>query len=889
MLSRSHRKLAAIGRFFLNRKKIEKDIDSELQFHVDRETEENIRRGMAPAAARRRALVFIGGMEQTKEGCRDARAGRVWESTLQDIRYGLRILGKNPGFTAVAVLTLALGIGVNTAIFSVVYGVLIRPLPYRQGGQLVVLHQQASHAHAEDIPFAVKEIFDYRDNSHTLNGVVEHHSMVFLLLGKDFAERVQTAVVSANFFDVLGVRPLYGRTFVAGDETHGADAVLILSYKYWKERHGADPNIVGKVFQMNNRPHTVIGVLPPIPQYPVESDVYMPTSQCPTRSSAQFIQSRSNRMMTAFARLKPGVPLAQAQADLSTIAGQLEREYPETYRKELGYGIVAAPLQYDLTRGARPTFLVLLAAASFVLLIACANVANLLLARLLRLERELAVRTALGATKARLLRQLMTESVLLSLAGGALGLALAPPTVSLLVKFAARFTTRAAEVRVDTPVLLFTLLVSVATGLIFGLAPALSCSRQAGEALKQGSGRATSSRSRQGLRSALVVAQVAVSFILVMGAGLMIRSFVKLQQVDPGFRPDHLLAMRLSYSFTHHNPEEVQSLWDNLIPKVKALGGVESVALTTNFPFNPGGISGGPTLADFVIEGKPVPKGQLAPQVDITISSDGYFETVGQPLITGRTFSEHDTLKSLPVAVINQAMARHHWRSEDPLGKRVTFDEGKTWLTLIGVVGDVREYGLDHMVGDEIHLPVRQSPFVNNLIVRTAIDPLALVPMIRRVIHEVDPQIAVDRTNSVSNFRDYSIAPSLVTTLLLGIFAGLALLISASGIAAVMALAVTQRTHELGIRMALGASRSSIVQMVVRHGLMLAFIGVGIGIVGSLGLTRLLSSLLYATSPTDVMTFAAVSAFFLVVAAGACFIPTRQVTAIDPLVALRQE
>ena len=890
MSSTIFRKLAAVGRFLLNRKKVEHDLDDELQYHIERETEENIRRGMTPAAARRTALIQIGGVEQTKEECRDARAGRAWESTLQDIRYGFRILRKNPGFTAIAILTLALGIGVNTAIFSVVYGVLIRPLPYQKGGQLVVLHQNASHAHVADIPFAAKEIFDYRDNNQTLNGVVEHHSMVFLLLGKDFAERVQTAVVSANFFEVLGVRPMLGRTFVASDESHNADAVLILSYKYWKERHGGDPNIVGKTFQMNNRPHTVIGVLPPIPQYPVESDVYMPTSQCPTRSSAQFIQDRSSRMMTAFARLKPGMPLAQAQADLATIAGRLERDYPEVYRKELGYNIVAAPLQYDLTRGARPTFLVLLAAAAFVLLIACANVANLLLARLLRLERELAVRTALGATRARLLRQLMTESVLLSLGGGALGLALAPLTVGLLVKFAARFTTRAAEVQVDTPVLLFTLLISMATGLIFGLAPALSCSQQAGDALRQGAGRSTSSRSHQRLRSALVIAQVAVSFILLMGAGLMIRSFVKLQQVDPGFRSDHLLAMRLSYSFTRYNkPEDVQTMWDNLLPKVKAQGGVESVALTTNFPFNPGGIAGGPTLAEFEIEDKRVPKGQLAPQVDIAISSDGYFETLGQPLIMGRTFSEHDTAKSLPVAVINESMARHHWQSEDPLGKRITLDSGRTWVTLVGVVGDVREYGLDRPVGDQIYLPVRQSPYVNNLIVRTAMDPMALTPLIRRAIHEVDPQIAVDRTNTLSNFRDYAMAPSLVTTTLLGIFAGLALLISASGIAAVMALSVTQRTHELGIRLALGASRQSIVQMVVRHGFKLTLIGTATGIVGSIAVTRLLASLLYATSPTDVWTFAAVSAFFLAVAALACFIPTRQVTAIDPVIALRQE
>jgi putative ABC transport system permease protein len=422
---------------------------------------------MSPEEARLAAVRTVGGIEQIKEECRDARLGRAVETTLQDIRYGLRTLCKNPGFSCTAVITLALGIGVNTAIFSVVYGVLLRPLSYQHGGQLVVLHQQATRAHVADIPFSAKEIFDYRDHNHTLDAVVEHHTMSFLLLGKDTAERVQTAVVSANFFDVLGVRPLLGRTFVASDEAHDASAVLVLSYKYWQTRHGGNPNIVGKVFQMNNRPHTVIGVLPAIPQYPTESDVYMPTSQCPFRSSPTFIQNRQARMMNAFGRLKPGIPLNKAQADLATIASQLEKAYPDVYPKGSGYAMAAASLRDDLTRRARTTFLVLLGAAGFVLLIACANVANLLLARLLKLERELAVRAALGASKTRLVRQLLTESLLLSIGGGALGLTLAPSAVTLLAKFAERFTTRAAEIRIDAPVPVFTILVSLGTRLLF--------------------------------------------------------------------------------------------------------------------------------------------------------------------------------------------------------------------------------------------------------------------------------------------------------------------------------------------------------------------------------------------------------------------------------------
>jgi putative ABC transport system permease protein len=655
-------------------------------------------------------------------------------------------------------------------------------------------------------------------------------------------------------------------------------------------RHGGDPEIVGKVFQMNNRPHTVIGVLPAIPQYPSESDVYMPTSQCPTRSSARFIANRQARMMTAFGRLKPGVRLEQAQADLSTIAAQLERAYPDAYPKGYGYAIATAALQDELTRQARTTFLVLLGAAGFVLLIACANVANLLLARLLKLERELAVRAALGASKARLMRQLLTESVLLSIAGGALGLALAPATLKLLVKFAERFTTRAAEVQMDAPVLLFTVLVSLGAGLLFGLAPAFSSGRYASDALKQGGGRTTASRGRQRLRAGLVVAQVAVSFMLLIGAGLMIRSFVKLQQVNPGFSPDRLLTLRITPNFTHYSQRgQLLTLGDSVLRRIRAVGGVESAALAGNFPFSPSGIAGGPGSVTFEIEGRPVSKGELSPLVDTTVVSADYFETIRQPLIAGRTFTAHDDGKALPVGVINQTMARHRWPSQDPVGKRITFDSGATWITIAGVVGDVKEYGLGLPMGDEIYLPLAQNGFANNLVVRTSADPMGVPPLLRAALREIDPQLAVDSVSTIERFAQDSVATPRATTMLLGLFAALALVISACGIAAVMALSVSQRTHELGIRMALGAPRDSLLRMVVRQGLALALVGTAAGLIGAMMLTRLLSSLLYATSPTDVITFAAVSLILLAVAALACFIPARQVTAIDPLIALRQE
>jgi len=805
------------------------------------------------------------------------------ETTLKDLRYGIRVLLKNPGFTLAAVLTLAAGIGANTAIFSLVYGVLLRPLPYAKGSDLVVLHQKT--ATANDLRFSVPEINDYREGNKTLSSVVEHHSMVFLLLGTNVAERVQTAVVSANFFSVLGVEPKYGRTFVADDEKPGSDAVLVLSHNYWLTRHGGDPSIVGKVFQMNSRPHTVIGVLPPIPQYPQESDVYMPTSQCPTRSSARFQQNRNGRMMTVFGRMKPGVSLAEAQADLSAQAGRMAQAYPEAYPRERQYGIAARGLRDELTEKAQPLLLVLLATTGFVLLIACANVANLLLARLLRVERELAVRTALGASRWRLVRQLLAEGVVLSLAGGLLGVLLAPFALRMLVSFAERFTTRAAEVSIDTPVLLFSLALAVVTGLLFSLAPALAVSR-----VQQGAGRQTGSRSKGRLRTALVVAQVAVSFVLLVGAGLMIRSFQKLQNEQPGFQPERLLTMRVTPNgYRYQGREAFDVLWQKVLAKVREVPGVTAASTTTNAPFDPRGIVVGPGNVDFQIEGRPVSPGTLSPTVDLTSVSGGYFASIGQPVINGREFSDRDDAEAMRVAVINDTMARHRWPGEDPVGRRVTFDAGRNWIQIVGIVGDVKEYGLDKPVGDELYLPSRQGGFGNILIVRTAGEPLRMAEAVRRGLGEVDREIAVDRVSTISRFQEESMAPAKLTTMLLGLFAGLALVMSMSGLAAVMALAVSQRTQELGIRLALGAPQSSVFHLVTWQGVGMTLAGLVIGAAGAIALTRFLTHLLYATSATDAVTFAIAAILFLLVAVVACMVPAWRVMGIDPVAAIRQE
>jgi len=864
-------------------------MDAELRFHYERQVEQNMARGMSRGDAVRQAAIVVGGAEHLKDDCRDARLGRWIETMAQDVRYGLRVLARNPGFSLAAILTLALGIGANTAIFSLVYGVLLRPLPYMHGEQLVVVHQDAPGAHVLDFPFSVKEIADYREQNHTLQSLAEHHTMNFLLIGKDTAERVETAVVSANFFDVLGVKPLLGRTFVAADEAHGGPAVLILSYKYWQTHQGGDPHIVGKVFQMNNRPHTVIGVLPSIPQYPVESDVYMPTSQCPTRSSAQFMDNRNARMMNVFGRLKPGVTLTEARADLAVIAANVVKAYPGTYLAPDGYRVRADGLRDDLTHRARTMFLVLLGVVGFVLLAACANVANLFLARLLKLERELAVRSALGAGKVRLMRQLLTESVLLAVGGGLVGVALAPLALQVLTGFAGRFTTRAAEVQMDGPVLLFTFLVSVGTGIVFGLAPVLTTSGWLGTAFQQAASRGTASLGRSRLRSALVVAQVAFSVILLAAAGLMIRSFVKMQQVRPGFAPDHLVTMRISPGMPPYTMRTSRLLAIRILDRIRAVPGVESAAMGSTFPFNPAGVVFGPAQIQYIVEGRPRSPGEPTITTDIRVVTEGYFETIHQPIVEGRSFTKQDLeLTSPDVVMINQMLARSQFPGEDPIGKRVSFDGGKEWSKIVGIVGDTREYGLNQPAVGEIYGASRDG-FVSRLVVRTGGNEETAERMMRAAVHEIDPLVAVDQVQTVEHAEYESLASPRMMTFLMGIFAGLALLISASGIAAVMALSVSQRTREIGVRMALGASRSSVVGMVVRQGIVLTVAGIVAGTFFAVLLTKLLASLLYGTSPTDLLTFAAIPVVFLLIAAMACFVPARQATNIDPLTALRQE
>jgi putative ABC transport system permease protein len=815
-----------------------------------------------------------------------------WQILKSDCGYALRMMQKNPGFTAVAILTLTLGIGANTAIFSVVRSVLLRPLPYPQAQQLVFIRQQEKKLGIEDLSFSVKEIEDYRAQNRTLSGLVEYHAMSFTLFGHGDPERVRTGVVSANYFDLFGIQPLLGRTFLPDDDKLGAPPVLLLSYEYWKNNFGSDPEIVGKTFEMNDKVHTVVGVLPPVPQYPNENDVYMSTSACPFRSSKMHLEDRDMRMMKIFGRLKPGVTVAQASADAATIAAGLKVAYPKSYPENAGFTSAATPLQQELTKDARPTLLLLLGAAAFVLLIACANVANLTLARMARRERELAVRSALGAGRSRILRQLLTESFLMAFAGGVLGLLLAYGSLALLTDFVGRLTPRAREIHIDSEVLLFTLAAALGTSIIFGTLSAIFSRANLTSSLKDGSTGAGTGRQQNRVRSALIVCQIAFSFMLLIGAGLMMRSLFKMQQVDAGIVPERVLALRTTFNWSKYTEADKTNLVvQKLLNRVKSEPGVLSAAISSRYPFEPEMITDGPESVSFQfqIEGRALESGQAPPVGTFAAVSPDYFKTLGIPLKVGRLLAETDRDKAPYVAVINEAAKRQFWPNEDPIGKRVSGDGGEHWVNIVGVVGDVREFGLDHAPAAEFYASQAQNAQPATLIVRTISEPRSMARALTRAVHDVDPQTAVTHILTLEQARYESMASPRVTASLLGIFAGLALLIATAGIGGIMALMVSQRVREIGIRIALGARPASILQMVLGQGLLLAVLGIGIGIVGAVALAGLVKSLLFEVPPTDILTFSGVGLTLLIAAGLASYLPARRAATVDPNVALRAD
>jgi predicted permease len=803
---------------------------------------------------------------------------------IQDVRYGFRMLRKNPGFTLVALLALALGIGANTALFSVVYGVLLKPLPYAQGKELVVLRQDFPKTNAANVGFSVKEIQDYREQAKSLAQIEQYHQMSFILLDGQEPDEVSTGVVSAHFFDLLGVKPYLGRFFTSADDTPGADAVLVLSYNFWQTRYGGDRSILGRHFRMNDKVHTVIGVLPPVPQYPRENDVYMPTMACPFSSSPRSMADRSARMMQALGRLKPGADVKTGNNEVAQVASRLELQYPKDYPVSRGFSASMDGLQNKLTQQVRPMLVVLLGTAGLVLLIACANVANLALARMMRREQEMAVRAALGASRSRLVRQLLTESTMLSLAGGALGLLLASACVDLLVRFIGRFTTRAAEVQISTEVLLFTLGLSILTGLAFGSVPALSQRLNLVNSLKEGSSSTTVKSSRHQLRNLLVMGQVALSFMLLIGAGLMLRSFAKLQQVNAGYNGENVLTANVPLNFTKYGMGNI-NFFDQVIRKLEGRPGILAVGVNSGAPL----ASGRPFNQALIIEGRPQTDHDAQPTSDINFITPECFKLLGVPLVSGRFFTPHDNADSPEVVIISKSMAHHYFPNEDPLDKRISTDNGHTWMKIVGVVGDVKYHSLDKEALDTLYVAYEQEPMGGSLLVKTAGNPMNYAQQVREAVYSVDPEQPVNSIQTLNELRGDALVQSRLTTLLLALFAGLALAIAATGLSGVIALMVSQRTREIGIRMALGAQSTEVLRMVLLQGMRIIASGLVVGIVAALIFSRVMRALLFSTPVNDPVTFAAVALIFLAVGFIASYVPARRVTKVDPLIALRSE
>jgi predicted permease len=820
-------------------------------------------------------------------------------SFLQDVRYAARNLLKTPGFTLVAILTLALGIGANIAAFSIVDGVLLRPLPFPQPGQLVRVFDDLRSSNTKDVGMSVPQFWDYRDRAGIFQDISVIWSTPATLTGVDLPQRIEALATSGNYFTMLGVRPQIGRVFTQKDEVPGFINAVVLSDGFWRRQYGADPNVIGKSLRLDGDLYQIFGVMPAGFRHPGKTietveDVYVaagynaPPFPVPPLRSARMLPG-------AIARLKPGLSVAEAQARLETFDAGLARDYPTDYPPTVGWAPRLVSVQQDLTGNARSELFVLFAAVGFVLLIACVNLANLLLARGSGRQREIAIRLALGAGRVRLIAQLLTESVLLAFVSGCVALLTVVWLKSALLKFAPPDLPRLNEVTISASVLFFAFLVSILTGIIFGLAPALQdASPNQIASLREGSRGSGSSKRQMRVSSALVASEVALSLVLLVGAGLFLRSFWQILQVRSGFNSHNVVTAQIWLSFPN-DPSQNRYLtvpqraafMREVLRRVSALPGVEEAS-----------IGGGGSLPlarsrnqiSFTIEGRPADS-EHSPVAELAAVSPGHFRVLEIPILSGRNFTDSDDDKALPVAIVDQSLARQYWPNENPIGKRVKsgpIQSTNPWLNIIGVVGDVKTDSLELQEAPHIYLSDFQAPAYNSVIyLRTASDPGTLGDAIRPEVEAVDPNVPVYAVRTMEDVIARSMAERRFALQILGFFAGVALLLAAIGIYGVMAYTFSQRRHEIGIRMALGAQPRDILRMALREGMTLVAVGLGSGLVGALILTRFLRSMLYAVSPNDPLTFVALPALLAAVALLACFVPARRATQVDPLVALR--
>jgi predicted permease len=827
-------------------------------------------------------------MEDDVSAVRSGRARLRPEVVAADVRYALRTLRKNPGFTAVVLLTLALGIGANAAIFSVVNGVMLRPLPYRDANRLMVIWGDLHRPGVGEIPTSAGEYVDYRDRSRAFEQLAAYDTLGFNLTGNGGPERVEGAVVTASLFSLLGVSAQVGRTFLAEEEQPGRGDVVMLSHALWTRRFNANPAIVGQSVQLDGQPARVVGVMPAAFHFPDRAiEMWKPMV---FDAEAVSDNNRGSHGYTVLARLKNGLTGEQAHADLARVTATFKAEHPGNYRN--GFSATLRPLRDEIVGDTSRPLLVLLGAVALVLLIACANVANLLLARAASRRKEIAVRTALGASRGRLVRQMLTESLLVSAIGGAIGLVLAAWGVDVLIAAAPDSIPRLQEVGVDRHVVLFTAVASLATGLVFGIAPALRAARSSpNDALKEG-GRSSDGGTHRRAGRLLVISEVALSLILLIAAGLLMHSFARLQDVAPGFDSGGLVTLRLSLPQTRYTTfQKGEAFFDGLFANLRRHPDIRAASAVDLLPFS--GFGGSRT---FHIEGREEKRPEDQTEEQLRLVADGYFAAMRIPMLKGREFTERDSLGRPRVAVVNEALARKHWPDASPIGKRLSFStDDPQWYEIVGVAGNIKHRGLDARDRPELYVPYRQPLFAGwtvrpmYVVVRTTAAPAAAIAAVRREIARLDRDQPVSDVRTMDERIDHSLSSRRFSMVLLSAFALLALTLAAIGIYGIVAYSVTERTREIGVRLALGAQRRDVIGMVIRQGMTMAGAGTAIGVLAALLFTRLMSSLLFGISPADPMTFLVIPLLLIAVAFAACYVPARRATRVDPLQVLRSE
>ncbi|HZT28323.1 MAG TPA: ABC transporter permease [Bryobacteraceae bacterium] len=864
-------------------RQVEAELDDELRFHAERQLGQYLESGITREEARRRVRLEFGGLDQVKEDCRDARGISLIETLCHDLRYGLRTLRKSPGFTAVALFTLALGIGANTAIFSVIYGVLLRPLPYRDSGRLVILNE--TNPRVGMVSVSQMNFEDWRRQSHAFSELASVYGVHFNLSGPKQPEGISGIAVTPNFLTLSGIDPILGRGFSASEEKAGTPPVALLSYPLWQSRFGGDPKALGSTVSLDGRAYTMTGVLPPEFRWVEQVDVIEPVGVLATRNDG--FETRGNRGdMMVLGRLGPNSNREQARSEMEGIAARLAQAYP---LENARCGVMLRPLREVFSGDVRPAILVLLGAVVFVLLIACANVSNLFLMRGAVRSREMALRMAIGASRGRIAGQVLTEGFLVAVLGGAAGIALAGIRgISTLIP---RASLAGASIGMSGPVLLFSAAVVLLSMFAFGLAPALhSTSANLQSELKEGA-KATFARGRGRWRAVLASAEIAFALILLVGAGLMIRSLYRLLSVDSGFRAGHVIKLNMSLRTEQYDKDPaVLNFWQKVLDGVRALPGVRSAAVGTSLP-----LTDDHWRDDIWVEGQPVPDAASFPHPDMHVVSPGFLSTMGIRLLHGRAFLETDRENAPLVVLVNETLARRLFPGRDPVGGRIQLGRPRPgrphkWRTIVGVMADTKMYGLAQPARMEVYLPYRQDASNGMaLVVKSAGDPAALTSAIHRVVASIDKDQPIVGVQTLQQVMNDPISTRRITLILLSLFSVLALVLSAIGIYGVVSYSVAQRFREIGIRMALGAQRRDVRRLVLGQGARISGIGIAIGLAASLLLTRLMTKLLYSVSAADPATFLLVALLLALVALAACYIPARRTTRVDPSIALRQD